>query len=1055
MLIPLGLAGLLAAQDVKPQILPVPPPRPVPVVVVHVPAKAEQDKAVELAEASVCTRLVGQLAETTVTLVLRNPNSRPMEGELAYPLPPDATLQGYALDVNGQMVDGVPVPKKKARIAFEEEQRKGVDPGLVEWSGGNAFRTRVSPIPARGQRTVRLRYTSMVAGNAYRLPLNLGKVGALRLRIEAVTSQQPQVQANSLANLSFASAQNMFVLEREFKDLELAEDVVIALPEGMATAPTVEQHEGKFYLARVLPVNGAQFTTLPTPDSLALVWDASGAMERVDKAPIRAFLKQYFAQRADAQKTCKVRLTVVRNRCEPAREFLVQNGDVTELLGVLDAIAYDGATSPGVFDVDPASPLTLWVTDGNVNIATAPQGGAPGGANTFALIASSQVDRSALRRAGATPIDLLNHTPEVALKSIPGSRIAAIRLDGQPWESALTNSADGTVEGAVLLTGELPAGRHTVEVVFHSNGGAEVGPLSFEVDTATAVQGGLNRAFHAQNRLVRLLAEPQGQSRDESLRLLGEEYGIVTPGTSLLVLENLEQYLEHEVRPPACCPELRQQYDRRIAEREKQNARRRDETLTRQKEQARRDWEKLQAWYADYKTDAPKAHPGPEPRLLGAAAHARNARGVDGAVRRRAGLGSPAPAPEPAAALSVVVSDDAAMEECEEESMDFAAAPMTQAAVAPNANGAGNAASPAIRVQAWSSDAPYLAALKAAADPVAQYLALRREQGKSPGFYLDCADWFEKAGNRSMAVRVLLNLIEMDLENRSLLRAAAYQLRYMGELEQAIGLFRKVMELFPEEPQSYRDLALALADAGRWQEAVDTLRLVFEKPMDDRFHGMEQIAAVELADIVARAQKAGKPVNTEGIEAAYLKPLETDLRVVINWDTDMSDMDLWVTGPDGEKCFYGHNRTSTGGRISRDVTQGYGPEEFLIREAKPGSYKVQAHYYGSTSPRMLAPVTLYAELYTDYGRETQQRRTLVFRLDGKDKVVDIADLAYGQGVNAPQARDYQVRAGETWASIAEKELGDAARVAEIIALNPGAQAETPPATGSIIRLPRE
>lgn len=48
------------------------------------------------------------------------------------------------------MVDGVPVPRQKARVAFEEEVRKQVDPGLVEWSGGNMFKTRVYPIPMGG-----------------------------------------------------------------------------------------------------------------------------------------------------------------------------------------------------------------------------------------------------------------------------------------------------------------------------------------------------------------------------------------------------------------------------------------------------------------------------------------------------------------------------------------------------------------------------------------------------------------------------------------------------------------------------------------------------------------------------------------------------------------------------------------------------------------------------------------------------------------------------------------------------------------------------------------
>lgn len=44
-----------------------------------------------------------------------NPNTREMEGELTCSLPSGATVQGHALDISGRMMDGVPVPRKKAR----------------------------------------------------------------------------------------------------------------------------------------------------------------------------------------------------------------------------------------------------------------------------------------------------------------------------------------------------------------------------------------------------------------------------------------------------------------------------------------------------------------------------------------------------------------------------------------------------------------------------------------------------------------------------------------------------------------------------------------------------------------------------------------------------------------------------------------------------------------------------------------------------------------------------------------------------------------------------
>ena len=62
-----------------------------------------------------------------------------------------------------------------------------------------------------------------------------------------------------------------------------------------------------------------------------------------------------------------------------------------------------------------------------------------------------------------------------------------------------------------------------------------------------------------------------------------------------------------------------------------------------------------------------------------------------------------------------------------------------------------------------------------------------------------------------------------------------------------------------------------------------------------------------------------------------MKNLDCDVRIVLTWDADLTDVDLWVTEPSGEKCFYDHNRTTIGGMLCRDFTQGYGPEEYCLR----------------------------------------------------------------------------------------------------------------------------
>ncbi len=72
-----------------------------------------------------------------------------------------------------------------------------------------------------------------------------------------------------------------------------------------------------------------------------------------------------------------------------------------------------------------------------------------------------------------------------------------------------------------------------------------------------------------------------------------------------------------------------------------------------------------------------------------------------------------------------------------------------------------------------------------------------------------------------------------------------------------------------------------------------------------------------------------------------------DMQVVLSWDTDGTDVDLHVTDPEGEECFYGHRSTKLGGKLDVDDTDGFGPEVFTLAHAAVGEYKVEVKYFSS------------------------------------------------------------------------------------------------------------
>ena len=164
---------------------------------------------------------------------------------------------------------------------------------------------------------------------------------------------------------------------------------------------------------------------------------------------------------------------------------------------------------------------------------------------------------------------------------------------------------------------------------------------------------------------------------------------------------------------------------------------------------------------------------------------------------------------------------------------------------------------------------------------------------------------------------------------------------------------------------------------------MDTLYDLATKKWDNRFEEIQQIALNDMNAIIATE----KYINTSRIDRRLLQNFPVYIRVVLTWNTDDCDIDLWVTDPDGEKCFYGNKLTQNGGRISRDFTQGYGPEEFCIKQAVKGKYKIEANYYGTHSQKNLLPQFLRKKSF-DYDNAVTGMRQILW---GLAKKVIIAD----------------------------------------------------------------
>src|SRR5437016_10472506 len=90
-----------------------------------------------------------QVAITRIEQVFRNHTDRQLEATYVFPVPRGASVDKFAMWVNGREVRGELVEADKARQTYTDIVRRTQDPGLLEYMGNNLLRLKVFPVLPR------------------------------------------------------------------------------------------------------------------------------------------------------------------------------------------------------------------------------------------------------------------------------------------------------------------------------------------------------------------------------------------------------------------------------------------------------------------------------------------------------------------------------------------------------------------------------------------------------------------------------------------------------------------------------------------------------------------------------------------------------------------------------------------------------------------------------------------------------------------------------------------------------------------------------------------
>ena len=959
-------------------------------------SQEDNAKPMQLQDLSVDILVVGQTAVTTMEMTFYNPNSRVMEGEFEFPLSDGQQVSRFALDIDGKLREGVVVDKALGRKAFEDIVRRGVDPGLLEKTEGNNFRARVYPMPRRGTRRILIAFEQELSQkngqDFYFLPIaNAVKLKKFKIHTEVVSRFVKADIQNSL-QLDFTQSRNSYISEVEQTNYTLDKNIALLFPKIDKPQLITATNGNESYLYGNMTLEKQSLREKEAPKSIGILWDNSLSNEKRDFAKEYALLDTYFKE----IKNTKVTLTTFHIRAAKPVIFDVKDGNWQELREYLEKQVYDGATDGNAMVFPKGADQYLLFSDGIFNF----------GAKEFdlpSLVKSLQAPVSVISSlqvanwdklqylAGATGGALINLTTQALPEALKALRYQSFQLLGYKVKSGnVTNiyPQKGTLVGEnFTFAGQLSSEEATVVVSLGYPGKVIVEKeLTFTKDnTAGAGEFALLRRIWAEKKIAQLQREG---ALAKDIDAVGRQYGIVTEGNSLIVLETVADYVRYQITPPK---ELQREYER-LANKEKQD-----------KEKEKKEHldyvvklsETQSKWW---NTSFPIAGTQPVKNTADQSSNEStadiNARASASTIAIR-GIGSISESSQ-AEMAEVMVGYGRSSRKERRQNKNAAkktAQVLNYEEESEAEDRSGELANTSkIALNDYNPDTPYLKVMEYAdpAKAVETYYKLKKEYGQTPSFYVDVADYFFKKGDTEQAILVVSNLAELSLEDAQLLRVLAYKLSAYKAYPEAVAISRKVVAIREEEPQSYRDLGLALAQAGEYQQAIETLYKVVERRWDQRFRDVQLIAMNEINNIV----NTQKGLRTSFIDKRLLKKEPVDIRVVLTWDTDNSDMDLWVTDPEEERCYYGHRQTYLGGIISQDVTGGYGPEEFMLKKAPKGNYKIEVNYYGNRSQKQLLPVSLRITFFTHYGTPQEKKQETTVRLSNQREVIEVGSFEF-------------------------------------------------------------
>ena len=238
------------------------------------------------------TSIKDQTVFTKIEQVFYNPANVNLEGYFLFPIPKGCVIKNFSMDINGKKMEAELLDAAKARQIYEDIVRKLKDPALLEYSEQSLFKVRIFPIEALKEKRIEISYSEILEKDnnteEYIFPLNTKKYSASPLKN---ISFKIDVESSSSIKTIYSPTHEMEIIRKDnrhatigFEAASLKEDIDMKLfigfnddKIGMSMVSFKEGNDEGFFMLNISPGVLKVSDEIVNKD-ITFVLDVSGSM---------------------------------------------------------------------------------------------------------------------------------------------------------------------------------------------------------------------------------------------------------------------------------------------------------------------------------------------------------------------------------------------------------------------------------------------------------------------------------------------------------------------------------------------------------------------------------------------------------------------------------------------------------------------------------------------------------------------------------------------------------------------------------------------------------